>query len=97
MPPSMIGQLLAKNAAPRFVREKRLLISLMVIAIVALMASWGAVRNGERWLLEKESLDTAVKWATFARNNLSDLVRARGDTHRRYERRNLVLYGRYYG
>jgi PAS domain S-box-containing protein len=73
MPPSMIGQLLAKNAAPRFVREKRLLISLMVIAIVALMASWGAVRKGENWLLEKESLDTAVKWATFARNNLSDL------------------------
>jgi len=73
MPPSLIGQLLVKNVAPGFVREKRLLISLMVIGIVALTASWGAVHKGAYWLLEKEALDTAVKWATFARNNLSDL------------------------
>ena len=62
-----------KNAAPAFDRNRKLLLSILVIGIVATVVSWGVVRKGEYWLLEKEALGSAVKWATFLQSNLSDL------------------------
>ncbi|MCH7777917.1 MAG: hypothetical protein IH878_15505, partial [Gemmatimonadetes bacterium] len=46
---------------------------LLVIGIVAVMASWAAVRTWEIRQLEGEALATAVKWAKFVQNSLSGL------------------------
>ena len=63
----------SKEVTRSFRRGKKLLITLSIIAIISLASSWGAIRKGEHWLLEKEAGETAVQWATFARNNIIDL------------------------
>lgn len=54
-------------------RNRRFLLTLLVIGIIATVASWTAVRKGEVWLLEKEATDSAVEWASFVQGGLSDL------------------------
>ncbi len=63
----------SKNTAPVFGRDQRLLISLLAVGILAIVMSWAAVRQAETLLLEKEALDSAVKWDKFVRDNLSEL------------------------
>ena len=43
------------------------------VSFLAIAASWGAVRLGENRLLKNEAQESAVKWATFIHDNVSDL------------------------
>jgi len=54
-------------------RDRRLLVSVLAICVVGVLLSWGAVRQAERHLLRTEAAATAIHWATFLQNNLSDI------------------------
>jgi signal transduction histidine kinase len=45
----------------------------LIIGLLAIVASWSAVREGETILLKREALASAHRWATFVQGNLSDL------------------------
>jgi signal transduction histidine kinase len=54
-------------------RDRRLLVSVLTICVVGVLLCWGAVRQAERHLLRTEAAATAIHWATFLQNNLSDI------------------------
>jgi PAS domain S-box-containing protein len=62
-----------KTAGPTPGHRKGILAPIVFVSILAIATSWGAVRIGENWLLENEALESAVKWATFIHDNVSDL------------------------
>ena len=54
-------------------RDRRLLVSLLVVSLVALALSWFAVHVTERRLLKSEAETTAIHWATFLQRHLAHL------------------------
>jgi PAS domain S-box-containing protein len=54
-------------------RDRRLLLSLLAVSIAALAASWVAVRAAEREFLKSEAATTAIHWATFLEDHLTNL------------------------
>lgn len=56
-----------------FSRDRKLLASVLVICVVAVLSSWGAVRQTEQQLLRTEAAATAIHWATFLQRNLADI------------------------
>ena len=57
-------------------RDRGLLISILIVSVVALAASWFALRAGELLVLKRETTDTATHWASFIKNNLEDIESA---------------------
>ncbi|MFQ5783771.1 MAG: response regulator [Alphaproteobacteria bacterium] len=66
------GTRAATTPVPVAARDRNLLFAILAIALVASVANWAAVRQGQSWLLKNDALDEAVKWAIFVENNLSD-------------------------
>ncbi|MCZ6774168.1 MAG: response regulator [Proteobacteria bacterium] len=56
-----------------FGHNRKLLLSLLIVGVVAIATSWSAVRQAENSHLREDALDSALKWATFVQDNLSDL------------------------
>ena len=54
-------------------RDQRLLAAVLITGIVALATNLIAVRNTERGLLEAETSATAIHWARFLQEHLSEL------------------------
>ena len=54
-------------------RDQRLLLSLVLVSVAAVVGSWVMVRQAEHRLLEAETKTAAVHWATFIKENLSEL------------------------
>jgi PAS domain S-box-containing protein len=60
-------------------RDQRLFVTVLLVSLVALLISWGAVRKAEHQLLRNETSATAIHWATFLEDHLSELDEILGD------------------
>jgi PAS domain S-box-containing protein len=72
------GRLLALiGRLPRLLRDldkdMRLLLSLMLIVVLALVAGFATIRQAENRLLKSEAVGAAVHWAEFLQTRLGDL------------------------
>jgi len=56
----------------RFGRDQRLLVSIFVVSLFAVSISWFGVRQAERHLLESEASATAIHWARFLQDEVSE-------------------------
>ena len=56
----------------RFGRDQRLLAAIVVISLSAVATSWFGVREAERHLLESEASATAIHWAKFLQDQISE-------------------------
>ncbi|MHA1600711.1 MAG: ATP-binding protein [Alphaproteobacteria bacterium] len=56
----------------RFGRDQRLLASIFVVSLLAVSTSWFGVREAERHLLESEASATAIHWARFLQDQVSE-------------------------
>ncbi len=56
-----------------FSRDQRLVTSILILGVSAVLISWVAIRQAEQQLLRSEASATATHWANFLENNLSDL------------------------
>jgi PAS domain S-box-containing protein len=59
--------------AKMFSRDQRLVTSILILGVSALLIGWLAIRQAEQHLLKSEATATAIHWADFLENNLSDL------------------------
>jgi len=57
----------------RLSRDQRLFAVILVISIAAVIASFVAIRKAEHYLLETEASATAIHWAKFLEENLTDI------------------------
>ena len=57
----------------RFNRDQRLLAAILIVSIAAIAGSLFAIRKAEDRLLETESSATAIHWANFLQQHLTDL------------------------
>ncbi len=57
----------------RFNRDQRLLAAILIVSIAAIAGSLFAIRMAEDRLLETESSATAIHWANFLQQHLTDL------------------------
>jgi len=54
-------------------RDQRLIASILVICAVAVVVSWGAIRQAQHSLLRGQASAAATHWATFLEKNLAGL------------------------
>ena len=59
----------------RIARDRRLLLTLFAIGILALIAGWAGARKGEEFFLRYISAEMTIRWAEFLRENLTGLDR----------------------
>ena len=59
--------------AKMFSRDQRLVTSILILGVSALLIGWLAIRQAEQHLLKSEATATAIHWADFLEHNLSDL------------------------
>ena len=56
----------------RFGRDQRLLASIFTVSVVAVLTGWFGVREAERHLLESEASATAIHWARFLEDQITE-------------------------
>jgi PAS domain S-box-containing protein len=56
----------------RFGRDQRLLASIFTVSFLAVLTSWFGVREAERHLLESEASATAIHWARFLEDQITE-------------------------
>ena len=56
----------------RFGRDQRLLASIFAVSLLAVSTSWFGVHEAERRLLESEASATAIHWARFLQDQVSE-------------------------
>ncbi len=56
----------------RFGRDQRLLVSIFIVSLFAVSTSWIGVHEAERRLLESEASATAIHWARFLQEEVSE-------------------------
>jgi len=57
----------------KFGRDQRLIVSILVVCVAAIVVSWAAIRQAEQSLLRAQASATATHWATFLEKNLEGL------------------------
>ena len=73
----MTGRRMAKFmeliSGTRYSRDRRLVIAVLIISVTAIGASWSGVRLAAHHLLKVEASSTALHWAKFLEDNISNL------------------------
>ena len=63
----------ASGAVNHHHRDQRLIAAVLAISLVAIAASWLGIRQTDRHLLRTEAATTAIHWARYLQNHVSNL------------------------
>ncbi|MFQ6017924.1 MAG: ATP-binding protein [Kiloniellaceae bacterium] len=67
------AKLVGMRPGHRFGRDQRLLAAILIISVAAVLGGFVSIRQAERQLLEAEASATAIHWAKFLQDHLSEL------------------------